>query len=324
MIRDKLYDKETFYTKVKEELGKVNPLEEGSNYELNTMYKVNDIKLCGLAAKGPERKTSPNLYLNSFYDEYKKSGSFEETLIMIAESFRSADVKSKDLIPEKPDLSLENIKDRLEVQIVDTKLNKNRLNTMFHTDMEGGFAATYYIIVRSDETGRNSIPVSKSMMESIGCTGDELHQAAFKNMAEKSPATIINLETQMSKLLLGEIPQPQLLSDSISFEKNNLYVLTTTGKENGATALWYPGVMKTVGDLIDKDYYVIPSSLHEVIIMPKGIGFKPREILQMVIETNKATVAPSDKLADKVLAYDRDSDKFYVAMSPEALREEAR
>ena len=79
---------------------------------------------------------------------------------------------------------------------------------------------------------------------------------------------------------------------------------------NGAAALFYPGIMKQAAALMEGSYYILPSSVHEVILLPEECAPDFRELEKMVRQINRSQVLPEDRLSDHVYHYDHARDLF--------------
>lgn len=84
-----------------------------------------------------------------------------------------------------------------------------------------------------------------------------------------------------------------------------MYILTNQNKVNGAGVLARDGVLDKIGELLGSDFYVLPSSTHEVILVPDNGNMQTKELEDMVKEVNATQVPPEDLLSDKVQYYDR-------------------
>lgn len=73
--------------------------------------------------------------------------------------------------------------------------------------------------------------------------------------------------------------------------------------EYGAGVLGYAKIMDSIREQIG-DFYIIPSSIHEIIAVPKSMGAEPSDLMNMVHDVNASTVAEKDQLSDRVFAYD--------------------
>ena len=89
-----------------------------------------------------------------------------------------------------------------------------------------------------------------------------------------------------------------------------MYVLTNSLRNYGAACLFYPHVLEMVGEMLKEDYYVLPSSVHEVIIVPESKALDADEMSEMVVEINETQVEPEEVLSDHAYFYQRDSKKL--------------
>ena len=87
-----------------------------------------------------------------------------------------------------------------------------------------------------------------------------------------------------------------------------MYVATNVFKMNGACILLYDGVLKKFAEKIGSDFYILPSSVHEVIFVPANGDMDARYLIQMVKEVNATEVAPDEVLSDNVYIYHADKD----------------
>ena len=85
---------------------------------------------------------------------------------------------------------------------------------------------------------------------------------------------------------------------------NPMTVITNDRSTDGAAAIFYPGVMDQVGERLNGDYFILPSSVHEILVVPDDGNISFRELTDMVKEVNRTQVAPEDRLTDQVYHYD--------------------
>ena len=89
-----------------------------------------------------------------------------------------------------------------------------------------------------------------------------------------------------------------------------MYVLSNKERLNGAATLFYPGIMQLVASEFGGSYYILPSSIHEVILIPDDGNMDIEFLLSMVTSINKDGLLPEDKLTDSVYYYDAEKNKF--------------
>lgn len=91
-----------------------------------------------------------------------------------------------------------------------------------------------------------------------------------------------------------------------------MYIATNQNKTYGAGILLYDGLLDTVAEKLG-NFYVLPSSVHELIIVPEKFGH-PFELKQMVEEINGAEVPAEEILSDKCYCYDAQAHELKIAV----------
>ena len=98
---------------------------------------------------------------------------------------------------------------------------------------------------------------------------------------------------------------------------SNMYILSNTAGMLGSAALFYPDTREHIAEVIGESYTVLPSSQHEVLIIPDSAGLPREDLAGMVKTANETVVEPKDVLSDNIFHYDRDEKKFELA-TPQA------
>ena len=83
-----------------------------------------------------------------------------------------------------------------------------------------------------------------------------------------------------------------------------LYVLTNAIGINGAATIFYPGALEAFAQEVGQDFYILPSSIHEVLLIAKSEVEDSRDLKDMVWEANRTVVSERERLSDQVLYYD--------------------
>lgn len=91
---------------------------------------------------------------------------------------------------------------------------------------------------------------------------------------------------------------------------DTMFVLTNDTKVNGAAAILNDDTRQEIADKVG-DFYVLPSSIHETLIIPKDAGMELRDLEQMVQEVNQTQVAPQERLLDHVYEYDAKEHELF-------------
>lgn len=139
----------------------------------------------------------------------------------------------------------------------------------------------------------------------------QLYEDAQKNAPKIVPVKIENLETMLSKRDDG-IPGTEGVP-----AQDILPIIVVTNEEAyfGSAAFFYPGVMDQIGHMLKGDYYILPSSLHEMLAVPDCLRDSYMELKELVRNINDSSVQPKDRLTDNVYHYDVADHIFETAES---------
>ena len=92
-----------------------------------------------------------------------------------------------------------------------------------------------------------------------------------------------------------------------------IYVATNKEGVNGASVILYPNLLRDFGIKIGESFYILPSSIHEVILVPESLGAQAQVLIEMVKDVNRIAVAEDEVLSDNVYLYDLDNDEIKIA-----------
>lgn len=266
--------------------------------EVNTVevIKNNQVKLQGISVKFPDNNLAPVVYLDASWEAYQNGWPFKDILKKISESLKlpSPDISiEKELIKFHPE--------NIFFNIVGTKQNQDLLKTIPHC-LKEDLAITYKLQIEKTITGTLSGQIDYRMLKSFNITQEELHARAMENTPKLFPAKFISMAEA-----IPFYPVPDFM-----------YVLTNTNNFNGASAMFYPNMKEKIRNQLGDNFYALPSSVHEMIVIPAKIAESMgniHELAGMVREINQTDVVePEDVLADS--AYRVDDQGFTKLEEP--------
>ena len=169
------------------------------------------------------------------------------------------------------------------------------------------------------------VNIRKDMLEPYGLDENEVIKAAMEGSIKNCPARLSYIEDSLMSMMDGGEKENLLDLDKIDLSRGVL-VLTTEDNFAGAATLFYPGVKEKIAKLMDWDYFVLPSSVHEVLLIPSDGRFSAKELAMMVRSVNSMEVSKEEQLGNRVLFYDRDDKELCVIwdLDKEKHREEVR
>ena len=185
-------------------------------------------------------------------------------------------------------------------------------------------AITFHIAVEENEVGRASAIVTNNMMENFGVTRNQLYKDALENSSFIAPVMIDNLGELVGRMEIEEMEARGASEEEIrkaeeriyvESQYNPMFVVTNETLLYGGSAIFYPGVMDQLGEVLNGDFFILPSSVHETLVVPDDGRISCHELKAMVMAINEKEVAPEDRLADEVYHYDTRDHVFEKAES---------
>lgn len=272
---------------------------EDGTVTINHVIKNNGCELDGLVIMRKGCNISPTIYLNSFYEEYLSNGNLDVIITKITKLYESN--KDRKLVNPDRLLDYERIKQIVVYKLVNYEKNKKLLELVPHRRVLD-LAVVYYCLLDQSKDGNATAMIYNTNIASWKVTEQDLYEAASKNTPVLLPPKFFS----MNSLIQDMFPQEE------EMELGDMFVLTNKCKINGAASVIYDDVLKKIADRMGNDLYVLPSSIHEVIILPK-IDFYDRESLcNMVREVNCEGVAKEEVLADNVYTFLRKENRLVL------------
>ena len=151
-------------------------------------------------------------------------------------------------------------------------------------------------------------------MESWNLTVKDLYQLAGVNTPRLFPPSIRTMEDVLQEVLepMNEsypiYEEEEDITQEIPFHiesPHSMYILSNSSGINGASALLYPQVIEKFSNSIKSNVYILPSSIHEVILVPFQEEIDKSQLTQMVNEVNETQVSKEEVLSSSVYYYDR-------------------
>ncbi len=276
------------------------------NLKNNSVYRV------GIRFWMPGERISPAIYMEPYYDNYKSGKPIKEIMKdIVSELERAYEVGRK--FPADGLGEYEQMKGLVQPVLINAKANRERVRHSPHIIMEDLTVA--FQVVCHVETGNMCTPVMDEHLEEWGIGKEQLYEQAFKNVQESEEYTLYGLDDFIEGALKGQQPEEDFLVAPEHFASDNheMYILSNRDVSCGAVAMVCPDVMEKVCRLFPDGFYILPSSIHECIIVSKGRGLRVKELEEMVREINQNDVGAEERLSDHVYEYDREKKSIRLA-----------
>ena len=301
-------NKSEFQSKLIDSLNaRVSP---GFSVRVDHITKNNSVKLTALILydeQETEEIVSPLVYVDLFYELYQEGEPFEKVV---------DDAWTVLNMPAPPRLTSTLMEDRDYVlghavlRLVGREGNREALSEVLYREFLD-LAVTIGVLLLNEETGRPEAlcVLTREMFEQLGITEDELFEKARENSVEYLGASLKDMHRLL--LLPGENsevdPERPYTSDPA------VYVLTNRNYCYGAGAILYSDLVKRLSQSLGKDLLVIPSSIHELLILEDQGGGHADSVREFVCGINRSELKPEDILSDSVYRYSLEKDRMEIA-----------
>lgn len=283
---------------------------EDSEIEVSEVEKNNSVILTGIAIRQKASPIARNIYINKFYEAYQDGMELQEIAGGIERICKSEKEPALQDFQIKELADFGKIRNKIGLKLVNAGKNKNRLKTMTHR-MFLDLAITYDVRVTEINDAVGSVAVTNDMMKAWNVTEEQLYELALQNTVNRDRGVVKPLESLMQTLIgSGEKTKEETyhykdfdISTAEEIQETALYVATNRSKTNGAAVLLYPDLLDTVGTLLG-DFFILPSSIHEILLLPADGAMESSELLRMVHEVNASVVVAEEVLSENVYRYD--------------------
>lgn len=270
----------------------------GNEYEIveRKVIKNNGVELTGLMAKKDGTNVFPTIYVDSMYDSKMSYEDVEYIAMKLARNLKNAEVEGDFKIDTFGEFEQAN--ENIYFKLINAKKNGDLLQEIPHRRIHDLALVYFYLVEDERFDGKGTILVRNEMMESWNITENDLYDVAMINSKSKRKAELISM-----KDILNDMAGKEILTDEIS-----MYVLSNESRIFGAAVLIYEGYMKEVYNIIQNNFYILPSSIHELILIPDNNQISAQSLLEMVTSVNSTEVDEEEILADSVYYYDGEKD----------------
>lgn len=283
-----------------------------ADVSISQVVKNNDCVLDALIIKTTESNVIPTIYLNPYYEELSEGVDLDSIMSAIASSYETH-YKDHNINVEWIS-DYEEVKYNIVIKLINYENNSQFLQDKPYTRYED-LACIYQIDILNDSTTHSAVTLTDRLLEGYGITIDELHAQALKNM-ESLPYRFRGMNEVIKEMLSSSnmLDDAEDIAAQIDEEPNIMYVLTNEININGAAVIISEKVRHEIAHEVG-DFYVLPSSIHEVLIVPKSSGMEPRELQKMVCEVNQSQVDPPERLSNNVYEYNSKDARLSIVTS---------
>lgn len=272
---------------------------EGGNITINHVIKNNGCEMDGLVIMEKGKDIAPTIYLDSLYELYTNGENIKNIIRQIELIYE----QNKNNVTFDVNIlkHFDTIKDKIVYKVVNYRSNEKLLEQVPHKRILD-LAVVFYCLL-DNEYGRSATAlIYNNNLKNWNVTIDDVYKAALKNTPDLLHSKISSMAALFEKCGVNVDGEEVDLKDYVP---SDMYVLTNESKLNGAACILYENVLYDFAQKLGADLYILPSSVHEVILLPKLSMFEKDELVNMVKEVNTEGVAADEVLSDHVYEYNR-------------------
>lgn len=276
---------------------------------LTKRLKSNGQMKYGVVFNNLTTNTSPVVYLEEYYEFYQITRDLDTVIDMLAGLYRTLPVIQLD---KKEFFNFSTAKSRIIMKLVNTDKNRILLETVPHIPFQDLSIVYYYLISNSDGIILD-MPVNDKLLMKWGVDTLTLHQQAVTNYNRLLPVKFGNLNQFL--LENGSLEKEYYAAISDNNGSEELYFLSNEFLTGGAVLMTCKNLMDEIADFFKEDFYILPSSVNEVLLFPESKAPPKEKLDKMIQEINRDYLEPEDYLSDHAYYYSRsgqDSNAYYI------------
>ncbi len=182
---------------------------------------------------------------------------------------------------------------------------------------DGEYAMVYRLLLGRDAESVTSLVVSDQLAEAMSIDEEGLHEAAARNTPELFPPKVEKIVDVLKGFEAEDLPgmEEDIKAGMLGApEVQDIYVVTNETNCMGAGAMYYKDkrILQDLSESLQSDLITLPSSVHEMLVMPDDGQKKAEELEKMIGGVNSMVVMPQEVLGRRALRYDRDTNGLSV------------
>jgi len=275
--------------------------------EVCTSTKNNGVTVTGLMLKGENARVAPNFYLDHQFVEWMRGlCTLEEVADKLCQAYLD-EIKRNSHLVSKIQFTWEEFRRNVFMRLVNREKNKELLETVPYRKYLD-LALIYYYSVPISDGMTGTLIITDEHLKILNVTEEELHQVAESNCERLQPVRIRCMEDLLYDL--GRKIGVEVF-EAKEFHPF-MFVMTNTKGMFGATSLVFSEELESFSKRIRNSYYILPSSVHEVILVPACKEFSKDYFRSMVKEINATQLDATEVLSDNIYYFDETTGELSI------------
>ena len=292
----------------------------GSDYDLvfREVAKNNNVCLHSIMINKKGSNVAPSIYIDELYEDYIHGMEFSEIVNDILDVYiRNAKEINMDL---NFFTYFDTAKERILYKLIHCERNTELLEDIPHLKWND-LAIVFYYLFEDERFGKATILIKNSHLAMWKIDCETLYKNARSNMPRLQPDDMIPIRQVIKDIMFDyNSSHMDLAADSLlqgydaimNGQGPVMYLLSSRDKYFGAAVILYSKALKRLSEKLDRNLIILPSSVHEVLLVPDDDVAEVGFYRDMVREVNDTQLEPEEILSYNVYYYDRFTEQITV------------
>jgi len=221
--------------------------------------------------------------------------------------------RKKENVDMKYYLEYVNVKSNIVYKLINTERNRELLEDIPYIEFLD-LSIVFQYLISKKESHLETLLIHNVHTKLWGVTVEELYRAAEENTQKILPYELRNMTDVMDEILEAEGTEEFKQEDCMAEPESNklMYVLSNQKSIEGAVSIIYPGLLRDFADKIGSSFYIIPASIHEVLLLPAENPEDRENLKDMVREINDTQMEAEEILSYSLYWFDKDKSEICI------------
>jgi hypothetical protein len=277
-------------------------LAPGTSMQIQTICKNNGLKLDGLTLSSADSNVSPTVFLNYYYEKQGQFADFNaicQDILLTYENSRTHGHINADFFTD-----YEQVKQHLSYRLIHYEKNKELLETVPYVRYLD-LAIVFFCLVHISPESSATILIHTSHLKLWNINAAKLYGDACESAPQLLPYHFQNMTAVLSDVFGTSAATSGQDIEGAENPLFPMYVLTNSQKLYGAACLLYPKLLDRIADRLGSDLFILPSSIHETVLIPACHRSHSKALAAMVADINRSELSPDEVLSDSIYYYSR-------------------
>lgn len=274
---------------------------------IHRVTKNNGIVLDGIVIMKNGSNFSPTIYLNGYYSMYLSGCGLDEIVRRVYDIYLNS--IGNVTIPDDFFMSFEKLRNNVAFRVINYERNEKLLENIPFRRFKN-LAIVYFVVIDDIEEGRGIVTIYNNHVGYWNISEDILYNCALINTPRLYPAEIKPMNQVVSDMILKESNEDNIEELIAHVNRMNeefpMYVLTNSYRSYGASCMLYDGLLMKFARHIEADLYIVPSSVHEIILIPVDGDVTKDGLDEMVRNVNSTELSKEEILSDTAYLFTRE------------------